>query len=60
MRASGALLSNGARFSEAVSRIARTAFIPKGVYRFKSHEAANRYDQDCLARAMGRLAAERA
>jgi hypothetical protein len=59
-RASGVLLADGALFSEAVWQLARVAFIPKGVYRFKSHEAANRHDQDCLADAMASLAARRA
>ena len=58
-RASGALLAEGARFNEAVTRISNTAFIPKGVYRFVSHLEANQYDQDCLVRAMVSLALER-
>jgi hypothetical protein len=40
-QASGQLLIEGARFSEAVSHLAQTIFIPKGVYRFHSHEDAN-------------------
>ncbi|HSW06879.1 hypothetical protein [Aquabacterium sp.] len=59
-KASGQLLAEGARFNEAVSRLAPTTFIPKGVYRFKSHEDANRQAQDCLVQGMGLLAAERA
>ena len=58
--ASGSLLAEGARFSETVSRLARIAYIPKGVYRFESHEAANRHERECLARAMARSAAKRA
>jgi hypothetical protein len=57
---SGDLLAEGARFSEAVARLAPTTFVPKGVYRYRSHEAANRHVQDCLALGMGLLAAERA
>jgi len=57
--ASGDALAAGARFSESLSRIAPSTFIPKGVYRFKSHEAANKHQQDCLARGMGLLAARR-
>ena len=60
VQASGDLLAEGARFSEAVARMAPTTFIPKGVYRYPSHEAANRHAQDCLALGMGLLAAERA
>ena len=58
-RASGEALAAGARFSEAVAHLAKTTFIPKGVYRFKTHEAANKHQQDCVALGMGMLAAER-
>jgi len=57
--ASGVLLAEGARFSEAISRLSQTTFVPKGIYRFSSHEAANRHAEDCLVRGMGRLAATR-
>ena len=57
--ASGALLAEGARFSESISHLAKSTFVPKGIYRFKSHEAANRHAQDCLVSGMGKLAAER-
>ena len=57
--ATGALLAEGARFSESISYLAKPTYVPKGVYRFKSHEAANRHAQDCLVSGMGRLAAER-
>jgi hypothetical protein len=59
-KACGILLAEGARFNEAVSRLSRSTFVPKGVYRFSSHEEANRQMQDCLVRGMGLLAAERA
>jgi len=59
-RAAGASLAEGARFSESISYLAKTTFVPKGVYRFKSHEAANQHAQDCLVRGMGQLATERA
>lgn len=55
-RASGLLLAEGARFNEAVSRLAPTTFIPKGVYRFQTHDDANRHQLDCLASGMGRSA----
>lgn len=58
-QASGLLLEQGARFNETLSRLAPSTFVPKGVYRFRSHEEANRHEQDCLARGMGLLAAER-
>jgi hypothetical protein len=59
-QASGLLLEQGARFSETLARLAPSTFVPKGVYRFRSHEEANRHEQDCLARGMGLLAVERA
>jgi hypothetical protein len=59
MNASGLLLAEGARFSEAISRLSRTTFVPKGVYRFRSHDAANRHAEDCLVQGMVRLAAAR-
>jgi hypothetical protein len=58
-RASGLLLAEGARFSEALSRLAPTTFVPKGVYRFRSHDDANRQQLDCLVRGMGWLAQQR-
>ncbi len=36
------------------------AFIPKGVYRFMTLEDADRHWEECLARAMARLARNRA
>ena len=59
MQASGRLLAEGARFNEAVGQLSRTAFIPRGIHRFRSHEDANRHAEQCLARGMGLLAAER-
>ena len=59
MQASGDLLAKGARFSESLSRLSGGTFIPKGIYRFRSHDEANRHAQDCLVRGMGLLAARR-
>jgi hypothetical protein len=59
-RASGEALATGARFSESLAALAKSTFIPKGVYRFKTHEAMNKHQEDCLARGMGLLAIERA
>lgn len=56
-QASGVLLAEGARFSESVSRLAPTTFVPKGVYRFRTHDEADRQRLDCLARGMASLAA---
>lgn len=58
-RASGQLLIEGARFSEAVSHLAQTTFIPKGIYRFHSQEDANRQQERCLVLGMARRAAHR-
>lgn len=55
----GTLLAEGARFSETIGHLAKSTFIPKGVYRFRSHMEANTQQADCLAKGMGRLAAER-
>jgi hypothetical protein len=58
-RANGEALIAGALFSESIAHLAKSTFIPKGVYRFKTHEAANKHQSDCLARGMGLLAAKR-
>ena len=58
-RASGEALVEGARFSESIARLAQSTFIPKGIYRFKTHEAANKHQEDCLARGMALLAEKR-
>ena len=57
--ATGSLLAEGARYNEAVSWLSGSAFVPKGIYRFGSHEAANRHADDCLVRGMALLAATR-
>lgn len=55
--ASGDLLAEGARFNDEIHRLpsGKQGFIPKGLYRFKSHEEANRFDLDCLAKFMARM-----
>lgn len=60
MQGDGALLAEGARFSETIARLAKSTFIPKGVYRFRSHQDANRQQEERLVQGLGRLAAERA
>lgn len=57
--ASGELLAEGARFNETVAKLSPTTFVPKGIYRFRSHDEANRHELECLAHGMARLAAER-
>ena len=58
--ASGTLLAEGARFNDEIHRLptGETTFIPKGVYRFKTHEDANRHQLDCLAKGMAKIALE--
>ncbi|MBI5438905.1 MAG: hypothetical protein HY936_08175 [Nitrosomonadales bacterium] len=60
--ASAALLVEGARFNDELHWLptGSQTFIPKGVTRFKTHEDANRYDQECLAISMAEIALERA
>lgn len=60
--ASGSLLAEGARFNDEIHCLptGNTTFIPKGVYRFKTHEAANQHQLDCLAEGMAKVALERA
>lgn len=60
--ASAALLAEGARFNDEIHRLptGNRTFIPKGVYRFKTFEDANRQDLDCVVEAMARTALERA
>lgn len=58
---SAALLEEGAGFNDEIHRLptgSRT-FIRKGVYRFKTHEDANRHDLECIAAGMAQIAAER-
>ncbi|HEX8739086.1 MAG TPA: hypothetical protein VF925_03000 [Casimicrobiaceae bacterium] len=58
---SGELLVEAARFNDEIHRLptgART-FIRKGVYRFRTHEEANRHDDDCIAAMMAEVARER-
>ncbi len=60
--ASGELLAEGARFNDEIHRLPTgdTTFIPKGIYRFMTHEEANQHQLDCLAKGMAHIAQERA
>ena len=60
--ASAILLIEGARFNDEIHRLptGNQTFIPKGVYRFKSFEEANRQDLDGLVAGMAQIAMERA
>ena len=60
--ASAELLAEGARFNDEIHHLptGNFTFIPKGVYRFKSHEDANRQQLDNLVKGMAQIALERA
>ncbi len=59
--ASAALLVEGARFNDGLHCLptGRQTFIPKGVTRFRSHEEANRCDEERLASSMAEIALQR-
>ena len=59
--ASATLLLEGARFNDEIHRLptGRATFIPKGVLRFKSHEAANQHQQACLIDGIAEIALNR-
>lgn len=59
--ASATLLAEGARFNDEIHRLptGNTTFIPKGIFRFKTHEEANRHQLNCLVEAMVQSAMRR-
>jgi hypothetical protein len=59
--ASAAILAEGARFNDEIHRLptGKSTFIPKGVFRFKTHEDANRQQLDCLVEGMAEAALAR-
>lgn len=59
--ASGESLKEGAIFNDEIHRLptGERTFIPKGVYRFKTHQEMNKFDEDCLAEGMARVAIEK-
>ncbi len=59
--ASAPLLLEGARFQRRDPSLADRPFdlYPKGVFRFKSHEAANQHQQACLIDVMVEIALKR-
>jgi hypothetical protein len=60
--ASGDLLAEGARFNDDLRGLATedAAFIPKGLYVFRTHEEAAAHAQKCLVENMARIASRRA
>ncbi len=59
--ASASRLLEGARFNDEIHRLptGNSTFIPKGLFRFKSHEEANRHQQACLIQGVSQIARER-
>ena len=58
--ASSESLAEGARFNDAMQRLSGDCtYIPKGVFRFKSHEEANQFDFNCLIKKMAKISKER-
>lgn len=59
--ASSELLVEGACFNDEIHHLPTggiTSF-PKGVFRYKTHEDANRHELDCLTEGMAQIAMER-
>lgn len=56
------MLLEGGRFNDEIHRLpsGSSSFVPKGVFRFKTHAEANQHQQDCLIAGMARLAKDRA
>ena len=59
--ASAVLLAEGMRFNDEIHRLptGNRTLIPKGVYRFKSFEDANRHDFDCVVAGIAQTVLER-
>ena len=59
--ASAVLLAEGARFNDEIHRLptGNATYIPKGIFRFKTHEDANRHQLDCLVEGMTQAALAR-
>lgn len=59
--ASAELLAEGARFNDEIHHLptGNVTFIPKGIFRFKNHEDANRQQLESLIKGMAQIALER-
>lgn len=56
--ASGDALMRAASFNEMMQSVmpyGKIGCIPKGIYRYKTHEAANRHQDECLAIHMAKI-----
>lgn len=61
LAASGEALMRAASFNEMMQSImpyGKIGYIPKGIYRFKTHEEANRQQDECLVRHMAKIQIE--
>ena len=52
--ASGTALIEGAQFNDEIHKLpsGSTTCIPKGIYRFKTHEAADEFLSECIANSI--------
>ncbi len=50
--ADGALLRAGALFNTEIQKLQSTFRFPRGVYRYKSHEDADRHMMECVVDSM--------
>jgi hypothetical protein len=59
--ASGERLKEGAQWNDEIHRLPTgdAGLFPKGIYRYKSFEEANRHQEECLAQAMAKVFRER-
>lgn len=60
MSASGAALTAGAEFSMTIAQLSgASTFVPKGLYRFRTHDEAALKNESWLAVGMARIALKR-
>jgi len=53
--ASGELLREGAVFNSEMQRFQSSLHFPQGLYRYKTHEEADRHWNDCVVATMAAL-----
>ena len=52
LHADGALLREGALFNTEMQKMQATFRFPRGVFRYKTHEEADRHMMDCVVDSM--------
>lgn len=52
IHADGALLRAGALFNTGMQKLQSTFRFPRGVFRYKSHEEADRHMMECVVNSM--------